>query len=333
MPPKLLLKAILCLLLIAGCRETTTVQTSAVDDSIIRLSEAGTIIAANTIIVSGPSSWGSSQRITWLIDEGAQVAEGDTLILFETSEFDDYIQQNVDELDVMRLAVTSTRAQGVANRTRVNNNIDKAQLASEMADLDKENQRYEARSVRENSVLAGRQAEIDLQQAYRDSQAQATLDSLEIAQATLKAVKQEARVRRLQTYLDMLTVTAHAAGMVVYHREYTEEGVKVYRSGDEVRRRAPVLEITDTSAMKVRFTVHEKDRWRLHSGQDVTIILDAYTDTTFVGVVEKVGRLPMAAADGDVARRFEATANIHDKDPRLKAGMSARVIVDLGGSL
>ena len=296
-----------------------------------RLSEAGTIMAANTVEVNGPG-WGGNQRVTWMIPEGTLVTVGDSLIFFDTLDFDERIQQNINQLDAMRLKVTSARAQGTANRTRTNNNIDKAILASEMAQLDKINQRFESRSVREMADLDGRQAGIDLRQARRDSQAQATLDSLEIAQALLKAVKQEARVGRLQTYLHQLTVTAPAAGMVVYHREYTEDGIKVLRAGDEVSRQAPVMEISDTSSMKVEFTVHEKDRWRLRVGQEVSVIMDAYLDLEFAGVVESVDRLPLTATEGSVARRFQATAAISGIDPRLKPGMSARVIIQLGGS-
>lgn len=331
MNQKRLLALLLCLLLTPGCKTPDSTPPPDASTTITHLNEAGTIAAANTVTVNGPG-WGGSQRIQWLIDEGTMVAKGDTVILFDTSDFDAYVQQNADQLDVMRMAVLSSRAQGVANRTRTSNSIDKADLAMEKAQLDLKNNEYESESVKLTSKLQGEQAEIDLVQARSSSLSQATLDSLEIAQAELKATKQEARVRRYQSYRNQLIATSPGPGMVVYHREYTEEGVKVYRAGDEVTRQGPVLEITDTSVMKVTFNVHEKDRWRLQVGQLVEVILDAYTDTTFTGVVENVGRLPLAAVDGNVAREFEATAAIDNDDPRLKPGMSARVIIELGGS-
>ena len=331
MPLRLLLATFFCLLFAAGCREEASVQTTTTADNITRLNEAGTIMAANTLGVNGPG-WGGSQRITWIIPEGTRVTKGDTLVRFDTTDIDGYLQQYNDELVAKRLAVVSSRAQSVANRTRSNNGIDKAELASEKAELELKNQQYESATVRAKAELAGRQAQIDLEQAHRSRLAQTSLDSLNIAQASLKATKQEARVERMITYLDQLTAIAPGPGMVVYYREYTDEGIKVYRAGDEVRRQARVLDITDTSVMKVTFTVHEKDRWRLQDGQSVQIILDAYTDTTFKGVVENVGRMPVANEEGSVARRFEATAIVHDSDPRLKPGMSARVIIELGGS-
>ena len=331
MSNKLVIISLLGLICMVGCSENTPDSISEIAKTTNQLNEAGSIRAANTVVVTAPN-WGGSQRITWLASEGTQVAAGDTVILFETDTFGDYIKQNTDELDVMRLKVAGSRALDVANQTRSRNSIAKAKLANEMSTLDQENKRYESDAIRQNAELAGKQAEIDLQQATRNSLAQTTLDSLEIAQAQLKAVKQEARVDRLKTYLDQLTVLAPAEGMVVYHREYTDEGIKSFRAGDEVPRQAAVLEVTDTSTMKVQFTVHEKDRWRLEKGQQVTIILDAYLDTVFPGLLENVGRLPLEAVEGSVARRFEATATVDANDSRLKPGMSARVIIELGGN-
>ncbi len=331
MSHKVLLVAFLCSLLTTGCRDIAKVERSHVQADVIRLNEAGTIKAANTVGINGPG-WGGNNRITWLIDEGTRVAAGDTLIRFDTSDIDSYIQQYNDELTAKRMAVASARAQAAANHTRSNNGIAKAVLASEMAQLDVENQQYEAETVRRKAELAGQQATISLEQARRTRRAQASLDSLEIAQASLAATKQAARVQRMETYLKQLTAVSAGPGMVVYYREYNEEGIKVYRAGDEVRRQARVLDITDTSVMKVGFTVHEKDRWRLRVGQNVQVILDAYTDVVFTGVVENVGRMPVAVDEGSVARRFQATAIIHDTDQRLKPGMSARVIIELGGS-
>jgi multidrug resistance efflux pump len=83
--------------------------------------------------------------------------------------------------------------------------------------------------------------------------------------------------------------------------------------------------------MKVTFTVHEKDRWRLRKGQPVKVILDAYVDMEFHGMIVNVGRMPLEVAEGQVARRFEVSASISEHDSRLKPGMSARVIIELGG--
>ena len=319
------------ILSLAGCRsEAPSEAAPAADDALTSLNETGFIVAANTVEVTSPD-WGSSHRITWLIPEGMQVEAGDTVLTFDTSEIDTYYEQNAAELTVLSKAVDGALAQQEADATRTANAIAKARLAREKAVLEAEQRRFESDLIRHQAELDRRQAEIDLHQALRDSVGQARVDSLEVAQARLKLIKQQARVRRYRTYVDDMAATAPCAGMVVYHREYTNEGIQSYRAGEEVSRSSPVLEITDTSVMKVQFSVHEQDRWRISAGLPVAVVLDAFADVRFTGKIEKVSSLPQERPEGGIAQRFEVVAVIDDRDVRLKPGMSARVVIELGG--
>ncbi len=295
------------------------------------LNESGTIMAANSVEILSPT-WGGSHNIQFMAPEGLTVAEGDTVLIFDRTEIQELCLQTEAELVTLRKAVGGARTQEEANRTRTGNAIAKARLAMERANLEMENRRFEAESVRLNAELEGRQAAVALEEALQDSVAQARMDSLDVAQKELRTAKQEARVRRYRTYLDDLTMTAPAAGMIVYQRSYTDEGITSYRAGDEVGSRTAVLDVTDTSVMKVRFTIHEQDRWRVEAGQKVGVILDAFREEEFPGVIENVERLPEETMPGRIARRFEALARIESMDSRLKPGMSARVVIPTGGT-
>ena len=321
---------VILLLGLVGCRDVPSEAPLPPERALTSLHETGFIVAANNVEVTSPN-WGSSHRITWLIPEGTLVAAGDTVLTFETSEIATYYDQNAAELTVLTKAVDAALAQQGANATSTANAIAKARLAREKAVLEAEQRRFESDLVKHQAELDRRQAEIDLSQALRDSAGQARVDSLEVAQARLKLVKQQARVRRYRTYVDDMAATAPSAGMVVYHRDYTEEGIESSRAGDEVSRSTPVLEITDTSVMKVQFSVHEQDRWRIRTGQPVAVVLDAFTEVRFTGTIEKVSSLPQERLEGRIAQRFEVVAVIDDRDERLKPGMSARVIIELGG--
>lgn len=314
-----------------ACREPQSPGVTDDASAVTCLNEAGTIKATASIPVDGPHGWNEGPRIVWLIDEGAHVAQGDTLIRCENAQIEDFYKQRLDDLEVTRMSIKSARAQRVASRMRTGNRILQSRLAMEQAELDLNNRQYEASSRLRQAELDLKTAEIQLKQSLSDSLAQATLDSLVIAQAELKEIKLLARLERFRAFVTQLTVTAPGPGMVVYTRRYTEEGIKAYRTGDTVPSSDQVLEITDTSDMKVEFTVHERDRWRLSEGQSVQVVLDAYTDVVFSGKIENVARLSLPAADGSVARRFAATAVIFDRDIRLKPGMSARVIIELKG--
>lgn len=292
------------------------------------LHEAGTIAAVNTVAVTAPPVWGDS-RIVRLVDEGAIVVPGDTLVVLTNQRFTDRLRQVTADHAVQQRVLTSVRTQNRSRAVAAHNAITKARLAMEMAELDEKNQRFAAAVAREQARLSRRQAEISLKRARLDSVAQAGLDSLALARAQLRSDRLQARMNRYQAYLDQLVLTAPATGMVVYHRERTEEGVEVIRLGDTVGWNQHLLDITDITALQVEMQVHERDRGRVRLGQRVVAAPDAYPDRRYRGRVTGVQPLPLPADAGVVSRRFLVTAVLDDVDAYLKPGMSARATIEL----
>ncbi|MFH2052227.1 MAG: HlyD family efflux transporter periplasmic adaptor subunit [bacterium] len=330
---RLLLLAPFLTFTLAGCRdEAVTPGTASIPPPRTELYEAGEIVAATTIPVNSPPSWGGGQRILRMIPEGTIVSPGDTLLVFDDSRMRTYIDRTAGDLAAQVLKTGSLEASHESNLQSSAGAVAKASLAHEMARLDLHNQRFEALVVQERARLSMAQAVIDLAQARRDSTAQAHLDSLNLAGSRLQEDRLRARMQRYRSFADALVVVSDWPGMVVYHRERTEEGVKVLRVGDEVSGQVHVLDVTDTSVLKVRFTVHELDRWRLAPGQQAQVVLDAYPDLPFAATLEEVQRMPLAAEEGSLTRRFAVLAVLHEPTPEVRPGMSARVAIRIGES-
>ncbi len=333
MTHRLLLSAAFLTAALAGCRDAAVPPGPAPSPLQRTVQyEAGEIVAASTIPVNSPPSWGGGQRILRMIPEGTIVSPGDTLLVFDDSRMRTYIDQAAGDLAAQALKSGSLEATHESNLQSAAGGVAKSRLAHELAGLDLRNQRFEAPVVQERARLDMAQSEIDLAQARRDSTAQAHLDSLNLAGSRLQEDRLRARMQRYRSYAEALVVVADWPGMVVYHRERTEEGVKVLRVGDEVPGQVHVLDITDTSVLKVRFTVHELDRWRLAPGQQAQVVLDAYPERSFAATLEEVQRMPLAAEEGSLTRRFEVLAVIHEPAPEVRPGMSARVAIQIGES-
>ncbi len=295
------------------------------------LQEAGTISAVRSVAVGAPPVWGDS-RVMVLVPEGELVAPGDTLLVLANERFADALVEVSGDLTVQDLVLASLVTEHRASATAAANAITKARLAREAAELAEHNQRFAAPLERERAALSRRQAEIDLARAIQDSMAQARLDSLERARADIRHQRLEARSNRYRNYLDQLVVTAPAAGMVVYHRERSDEGVQVVRIGDTVSWGQHLLDITDVSALQVEMQVHERDRGRIQPGQRVTAVPEAYPDRTVSGRVTSVQSLPLDAEAGAVARRFLVTARLDHPGQDLWPGMSVRATIHLEDS-
>ncbi len=298
------------------------------DRTLAVLHEAGTVTAVHTLAVGAPPVWGDS-RVIQLVPEGELVAPGDTLLVLANERFAARLEEASGQLAVQQKVLTSLATEHRASAVARANAITKARLAREAAELAEHNERFAAPVARERAALSRQQAEIDLVRARQDSAAQARLDSLERARAELQDDRLRARVRRYRSYLDQLVVTAPAAGLVVYHRERTEEGVEVVRIGDTVSWGQHLLDITDVSALQVEMQVHERDRGRVHPGQTVIAVPDAYPDRRVRGEVTRVQSLPLAAEAGRVARRFLVTARLEPPAADLWPGMSVRATIHL----
>jgi len=292
-----------------------------------QLHEAGTVSAVNTVAVHSPRIGGS--KITFLADEGTVAAAGDTLVVLENERISNLLRQVSADADVQVLAVAGVEAENASRALAAHNAILKSRLARETAVLAEEKQRFASALDRERAALSRKLADIALVRAVQDSAAQAGLDSLSLARARIQQERLEARRIRYQGYLDMLVVTAPAAGMVVYHRERSESGVSVPRLGDEVNWSEYLLDLTDVSTLQIDMEIHERDRGRVRVGQRVTAVPEAYPDRTYTGRIVAVQQLPQALETDVVARSFPVTALLDGVDGDLMPGMSVRATIEL----
>jgi multidrug resistance efflux pump len=293
-----------------------------------RLHEAGTIAAVHTTAVNSPPVWGDS-RVVWLVPEGTIVAPGDTVATLSNERFASALQEVAADLQVQDKVLASVAAQQQSHTLASSNAITKARLAMEAAELDVANQEFAAPLQRQRAELGRSQAAISLSLALEDSVAQARLDSLSLARAELRRQRLAARVNRFQAYLDQLVLLAPADGMVVYHREHTEDGVRVLRLGDTVGWNQHLLDVTDISTLQAELEVHERDRGRVKPGQRVSVAPEAYPGRRYPGRITSVKSLPLAAETGATARTFRVHALLERVDPDLRPGMSVRVTIEL----
>lgn len=300
----------------------------AVADGPRQLHEAGTVAAVNTVAVTSPPVWGDS-RVIDLIPEGTMVTAGDTLVVLTNERFEDALREVTADFAVQQKVLVSVEAEHASHELASRNAITKAHLAMEAAELAEENQRFAADLERQQAALGRRQAGIALTRALQDSVAQAGLDSLALARALLQSQRLEQRMQSYQGYLDQLVITAPAAGMVVYRRERTEDGVQVLRLGDTVNWNQHLLDVTDVATLQVQCEVHERDRGRVQVGQRVIAAPDAYPGRTYSGRVTSVQPLPLAAEAGAVARTFLVSALLDHVDRDLRPGMSVRATIVL----
>jgi RND family efflux transporter MFP subunit len=90
----------------------------------------------------------------------------------------------------------------------------------------------------------------------------------------------------------------------------------------------PAAQVVDTSELRVEVNVSDTDVARVREGMPVNVTVDAIPGRTFAGTVDYIA--PTATVVGNV-RTYAVRVTLDEQDGGLRAGMSARVAIQVEG--
>jgi HlyD family secretion protein len=268
-----------------------------------------------------------------LVQEGQQVRAGQVIALVDCRE----IESQIDEAR----ALTERARQNRIRLLRGSRSEERLKAADETAVA--EAQFKQAQLQHERVVQLFKTAVIskeELDKAARD---------LAVAEATLRAVKNqqalvdapplpeelaradsevglaEEQARTAKARLNKCTVKAPLSGTVL--RTLLKAGESVSTVFPQ-----PIISLADTSQIRVRAEVDERDVGHVHLGQSVIVLADAYPDKKFGGRVSHVGAVmgrkkvrtgdPAEKSDRDV---LEVLIDLHETEGYLIVGLRTSV--------
>ncbi|MBR6041641.1 MAG: efflux RND transporter periplasmic adaptor subunit [Paludibacteraceae bacterium] len=159
---------------------------------------------------------------------------------------------------------------------------------------------YSARMTTEKNVLEAR-------------------EELNILRAELERLD---RVAQVNGYSKMSTASlvSPISGFVVAKTVFNDSYI------DATNNDNPAFEIADISTVWVMADVYESDIWKVHTGDSVTVIVAAYPNEHFKGVINKVYNIL-----DNVSKTMKVRICLDNKDGLLKPGMFASVHVAISG--
>lgn len=139
------------------------------------------------------------------------------------------------------------------------------------------------------------------------------------------------KLKWYQEQVAIAKVRAKADGMVVYPQSQYSSSQGMIEAGASVYYGQTLVEIPDTSRMKVAFMVHESDAHRVTVGQAARVTLGTYTGRAFKGRVLKVGLTPDRGTSyyRPDLRVYRTEVVIEDELPEVKPGMSGSVTIEI----
>lgn len=227
-----------------------------------------------------------------------------------------------------------------------------ARHAGQLAEVDTAEARIAAREVAVRTLLVqleNRQTELDRQRALLasqdvsqqvvddlatavkqlESQVEETRSSIEADTTALKSMKfqadaAQAEIDRIRDSLNYTTVTSPIDGVVTQVKAEVGEIAIV---GTMNNAGTVILEVADLSKMIVESRVDETDIAAVAVGQKARVIMQAYPDEVFDGVVQTIA-LARTTNATDRSEYYEIKVLLDRKNRRIVSGLSADVEIE-----
>jgi ABC exporter DevB family membrane fusion protein len=268
-----------------------------------------------------------------LVSEGDQVSAGQALAIIDRPDLADEVnaataaaestrqarvrirrgsrQQERDAAAAQTAAAQAVYKQAQAHYQRIAQLFDKGVVPADARDLAQKDL-----DVAESSLHAASEREKLIDEGPLQE---------ELARADADVNAAEQRVRAAHDKLEKCRVRAPISGRVLRRDMKPGEAVSVVFP-------QPILSLADTSRLRVRAEVDERDIGRVFPGQRVLVQVDAFPQQRFAGTIASeeslMGRKkvrtgdPAEKSDRDV---LEVLANLEDRDPRLVIGLRVTV--------
>ncbi len=291
----------------------------------IVVSTTGELQAENSQDITGPDFSQSRQirameiKITDLVPEGTQVKAGDYIATLDRTSFDNTLKDELERLTTQESNLEVKMLDTAVSLSDLRDNIKNLVFSVEEAEITLQQSKYEPPTTI-------RQAEIALDKAKRSLDQAIKGYSLKVEQARsdMKTIKfnlseQRQKVADLQAVLSKFLIYAPSDGMVIYKRDRTNAKRKVGSSispWDNV-----VATLPDMSSMISKTYVNEIDVSKVKTGQKVELLVDAFPEKSYSGVVTSVANIGEQLPNAD-AKVFEVQVKVDGSDPILRPSMT-----------
>ena len=149
--------------------------------------------------------------------------------------------------------------------------------------------------------------------------------ALDYANAQAAAIRARASTDLAKQRLEDATVTSPVAGTVI-ERTVSQGMVITGATGNSATGGTTLMKMADLTRVRMRAQFNETDIGQIRAGQPAIVIVDAYPDRRFQGLVEKIE--PQAVVQQGVTM-FPVLVTLANMDGALKPGMNGEVQVQI----
>jgi len=292
---KYVLLSLSLLLLLSSCKDKTdkSIQTCTVKKGVfnIEVAETGELSAVSSMNITSPTmSWRYGMiKIIKIVEDGKDVAKGDTVIIFDPSEVKKSIDDAKAELEIAQADLQRIKAEQELKISDLEADLKMANLSYEISKIELDISSYESDIKKKEIQLNLEKSKLDLDKASQIISNQKKINAEDVNQANLKIRQSENNLQDAINTLKNLTVTSPANGIAILRRNWNT-GNK-WQVGDQTWSGNAMIDLPDLSQIKVTTKISEIDISKIKLNQQSNIRLDAFADTIFTGKVITIATL------------------------------------------
>jgi multidrug resistance efflux pump len=292
----------------------------------------GKVSSSAKQVVNAPQSSRWQIQIQWMEEEGEIVNEGDVIAVFDGSNEQSRLDQNIEslerqvlELEQLKMEQERKVSEAEGSLTLAIMRVDRARIeasvpASDVSRYDKG--QYDLALQR--ALLEQVKAEEALQRALKER-------STELQKKNIDNQKVEEEIAYLEGLLNKMNVKATLSGPVSYAMHpWTQQKIA---AGNNLQPSWKVMDVQASSDFQIETWVHEIDAVGLQENTQVDLVIDAYPEQRFKGAIESISSQSEKKSQWSKSAYFPAIIRfVEEPDLKLLPGMSVRIHVNKGAS-
>ena len=278
-------------------------------------------------LAAGQPGAGNQLVVIRLASSGQVVKKGDLLVEFDRhaqlktardreSEYRDFLEQ-----------IRKKKAEQRVTKARRATELLQAQNAVRVAELDLLGAELLPAIQAEKNKQALEEARAHLGALRKTQTLKDNVDTADVRTLEIQRDRALNAWRNAQANAERMQVLASIDGLVVLKSIWKNGTMAVVQEGEEVRAGIPILDVVDTSAMRVRALVNQADVERLSVGQAARVTLDSYPARTFDARLQHLSPVATTSMMNQRVRSFLAQFTISGSDPHLLPDLAAAIDV------
>jgi HlyD family secretion protein len=273
-------------------------------------------------------STAGSLVIVHLVKPGTRVQRGDLLIEFDREAQIKNAHDREAEYRDFLAQIDKKRGEQLTARAHDEAEVITAANAAKSAELEMAKNEMSPPITAEQNRLSLEEARAKLQQLRRTFDLKRRADADDLRSLEIQRDRAKNAWDHADGNAGKMRVTSPIDGMVVLKTTWKNGTMGEVQEGEEVRAGLPILDVVDSSEMRVRARVNQADVNRLRLGQPARITLDSYPSRTFEGRLDQLSPIGATSTMSNRVRTFLAVFSIAGTDPHLMPDLGAAIDVD-----